>query len=127
MIKRFLTIALLIVPTLPVVFASTSDEYSFKLIERKVYTLKTDLYVYQIYKSGEPLRVMNVYVTGGFNGSRILVDSDFNTGWNSYYFSKKRYFDNFWDANRAEEYSVNSIDEAVDMAVDHYIQDRVAQ
>jgi hypothetical protein len=127
MIKRLLTIALFIVSVLAAVSASRLDVYSFKLIEHKVYTIKTDLYVYQIYKNGEPLRVMNVYVTGGLNGSRILVDSDFNTSWNAYYFSKKRYFDNFWDSNRTEEYSVNSIDEAVDMAVDHYVQDRIAK
>ncbi len=49
----------------------------------------------------------------------------FNTSWNMYYISNKRSVDNFWDSFRLREFTVGSVQEAVDKAVDHYIQDQV--
>jgi hypothetical protein len=103
----------------------TEDKYSFKFIDSKVYTGKTDIWAFQLYKNAEPLKVMNVYVSTGFDGSRILVDFDFNTSWNMYYLSNKRPVDNFQDSYRLKEYTANSLNEAVEMAVDHYIQDQI--
>jgi hypothetical protein len=107
-------------------FASgTDDKYGYKFVESKVYSGKTDIWVYDVLKNDQVLRKMNVYVNTGFDGSRILVDFDFNTSWNMYYISNKRPVDNFWDSFRLREFTVNSLQEAVDMAVDHYIQDQV--
>lgn len=106
--------------------ASTADDkYGYKFVESKVYSGKTDIWVYDVIKNDQVLRKMNVYVNTGFDGSRILVDFDFNTSWNMYYISNKRPVDNFWDSFRLREFTVNSLQEAVDMAVDHYIQDQV--
>ena len=108
------------------VFAKGSDDkYGYKFIESKVYTGKTDIWVYDLVKNDEVVRKINVYVNTGFDGSRILVDFDFNTSWNMYYLSNKRSVDNFWDSYRLREFTVNSIQEAVNKAVDHYIQDQV--
>jgi len=107
-------------------FASgAEDKYAFKFLESKLYNLKTEIWTYQIYKNEEPLRVMHVYVTDGFDGARILVDSDFNTSWNMYLYSKSRSVDNFTDSFRMQESTVNSLQEAVNLAVDHYIQDQI--
>ena len=122
------SIAVIILLAAVSIFAKNSDDkFGYKFIESKLYTGKTDIWVYDIYKNDQVLRKLNVYVNTGFDGSRILVDFDFNTSWNMFYFSKKRSVDNFWDSYRLREYTVNSIDEAVNEAVDHYIQDQVTK
>lgn len=105
--------------------SQADDKFGYKFIETKVYSGKTDIWVYDIIKNEQVLRKLNVYVNTGFDGSRILVDFDFNTSWNMYYISNKRSVDNFWDSYRLREFTVNSLQEAVDKAVDHYIQDQV--
>jgi hypothetical protein len=122
---KYTVFIILFAASLKLQVSGTDDKYGFKFIESKVYTGKTDIWVYDILKNDQVLRKMNVYVNTGFDGSRILVDFDFNTSWNMYYISNKRPVDNFWDSFRLREFTVNSLQEAVDLAVDHYIQDQV--
>ncbi len=120
------SILVLLLLTVNLSFAGdSSDKYSFKFIESKVYDGKTDIWLYQIYKNEILLKNLNVYVTSGFDGSRILVDFDFNTSWNMFYLSNKRSVDNLWNSFRLREFTVNSLQEAVNMAVDQYIQDQI--
>ncbi len=122
------SIAIIILLAAVSIFAkNTDDKFGFKFIEKKLYTGQTDIWAYDIYKNDQMLRRLNVYVNTGFDGSRILVDFDFNTSWNMFYFSNKRSVDNFWDSYRLREYTVSSIDVAVNEAVDHYIQDQVTK
>jgi len=123
---KYSLVILLLLAVVSVFANGTADKFGYKFVESKVYTGKTDIWVYDVYKNDQVLRKLNVYVNTGFDGSRILVDFDFNTSWNMYYISNKRSVDNFWDSFRLKEYTVNSVQEAVDKAVDHYIQDQVA-
>mgnify|MGYP001294256230 CR=1 FL=1 len=122
---KYSLVIILLLAAASVFAKDTEDKYGFKFIESKVYTGTTDIWVYDLVKNDAVLRKINVYVNTGFDGSRILVDFDFNTSWNMYYLSNKRSVDNFWDSFRLREFTVISLQEAVNKAVDHYIQDQV--
>lgn len=123
--KSIARYSLLVLFFLAINSSFAGDKFAFKFVESKVYDGKTDIWLYQIYKNDALLKNLNVYVTTGFDGSRILVDFDFNTSWNMFYLSNKRSVDNLWNSFRLREYTVNSLQEAVNMAVDQYIQDQI--
>jgi|SRR4030095_14615263 len=108
-------------------FASVSDDkYAFKFIEKKVYKAKTDIWVYQLFKNEKEYRIMNVYVTDNMDKAVILVDKSFDNSLNAYSFNRKKTSNNFNDSYRLEKATVYSLEEAVNLAVLHYIQDQIA-
>jgi hypothetical protein len=108
-------------------FASGSDDkYAFKYLETKSYNTKTDLWAYQVFKNDEAFKVLNVYVTDNINGAKILVDVSYSNSFNKYTYYSNKNFDNFIDSYRADRTTVKSIQEAVNLAVDHYIADQIA-
>lgn len=108
-------------------FASnTDDNYSFKFIEKKLYKAKTDKWIYQISKNETPYKKLNVYVKEGFSDVVIFVRVNYNNSENAYYYNKSASVDNFKDGFRLKMSTVYSIQEAVDLAVLHYLQDQIA-
>jgi hypothetical protein len=103
----------------------TDDNYSFKFIEKKLYKAKTDKWIYQIFKNEKPYKKLNVYVKENLEDVVIFVKVNYNNSENAYYYNKRATSNNFKDAYRLKEETVYSIQEAVNLAVLHYMQDQM--
>jgi hypothetical protein len=121
--KSLLLLSLLFIAVSSV---DAKDKYSFSFIDSKVYSGKTDVWRYQVYKNDKKLKKLEVFIADDFEGTRILVEYNFNTSSNMYIFEKRKNEQNLFDSFRNRQYTVETLKQAVEQSVANYISDQIA-
>src|SRR5262245_47425531 len=108
-ISKTLLFVLLLFVVVPNTTIEAKDKYSFSFIDSKVYSGRTDIWRYQVYKNEKKLQKLEVFIADDFEGTRILVEYNFNTSSNMYLFEKRKNEQNLWDSFRNRQYTVETL------------------
>lgn len=103
--------------------AAETGNYTYSFIRPEVELANPKVYLYEVKIGDRDTRELRVYLNNSRDAYFIIVDSEKETGKNSFIYRKKEFLNNFENIYRKETLTIDRLSDAMDQAVSQYIQD----